>query len=229
MSEKKAVVLLSGGLDSTTVAALARSQGYTLLALSFDYGQRHRRELEAARAVAAHLRCERWLVVPLVLSQWGGSALTADIDVPKGRSMDEMQSAIPVTYVPARNTLFIAYGLAYAEASDADAIFIGVSAVDYSGYPDCRPEYVAKYQELMDLATKKTVEGGRIVLEAPLSGLSKSEIICLGLKLNAPYHLTWSCYEGGEQACGECDSCQLRLRGFAKAGIQDPIAYAPPK
>ena len=139
-----------------------------------------------------------------------------------------MESAIPATYVPARNTLFIAYGLAYAEAIDAEAIFVGVNAVDYSGYPDCRPEYVAKYRELIDLATKKTVEGGRIELKTPLIHLTKAEIIRLGMENGAPYHLTWSCYEGGEKACGQCDSCQLRLRGFQEAGLADPIAYTEP-
>lgn len=225
MVRPQAVILLSGGLDSTTVAAIARSEGYNLRAMAFDYGQRHGRELESARAVSEYLGCEEFVVVSLSLALWGGSALTADIEVPKSRNAEAMQAEIPVTYVPARNTLFIAYALSYAEATDAEAIFIGVNAVDYSGYPDCRPEYIAKYQELIDLATKKTVEGGRIELKAPLSGLGKGQIIQLGVKLGAPYHLTWSCYEGGDKACGACDSCQLRLRGFAEAGIEDPIEY----
>ncbi|MCL5263785.1 MAG: 7-cyano-7-deazaguanine synthase QueC [Chloroflexi bacterium] len=228
MSSARAVVLLSGGLDSTTVTAVAKNQGYELYALSFDYSQRHGRELEAARMVAQYFGCAQWHVIPLSLSLWGGSALTMDAEVPKGRSLEEMESAIPATYVPARNTLFIAYGLAYAEAIDAEAIFVGVNAVDYSGYPDCRPEYVAKYRELIDLATKKTVEGGRIELKTPLIHLTKAEIIRLGMENGAPYHLTWSCYEGGEKACGQCDSCQLRLRGFQEAGLADPIAYTEP-
>lgn len=228
MLQRKAVVLLSGGLDSTTTALIAKSQGYKLFTLTFDYGQRHKRELEAARSVAEYLSCDQLLVIPLALSLWGGSALTADIEVPKARSADEMQSDIPITYVPARNTLFIAYGLSYAEAIDAEAIFIGVNAIDYSGYPDCRPEYIAKYQELINLATKKTVEGGKIEIKTPLIDLAKAEIIRLGQKLGAPYHLTWSCYEGGEKACGRCDSCHLRLRGFAEAGVEDPIPYERP-
>jgi 7-cyano-7-deazaguanine synthase len=221
----KAIILLSGGLDSTTVAAIAKNEGYALRAMSFDYGQRHRRELDSARAVAGYLGCEQFVVVPLSLSLWGGSALTDDIEVPKSRTDEAMSSGIPITYVPARNTLFIAYALSYAEATDAEAIFIGVNAVDYSGYPDCRPEYIAEYQELINLATKKTIEGGVIELRAPLSGLSKAQIIQWGARLGAPYHLTWSCYEGGAVACGLCDSCQLRLRGFAEAGIEDPIEY----
>ncbi|MBI4317525.1 MAG: 7-cyano-7-deazaguanine synthase QueC [Chloroflexi bacterium] len=221
----KAVVLLSGGLDSATTLAVAKDEGYDLYGLSFEYGQRHIRELQAAEAVAKFYGCVEWHSVPLSLSLWGGSALTDQIEVPTDRSPADMEGGIPVTYVPARNTVFIAYGLAYAEAIDADAIFVGVNAIDYSGYPDCRPEYIHKFQELIDLATKKTVEGGKIELKAPLIGLDKAGIIRLGTRLGVPYHLTWSCYFGGEKACGRCDSCILRLKGFAEAGLVDPVGY----
>jgi 7-cyano-7-deazaguanine synthase len=226
---KRAIVLLSGGLDSATTLALACDAGYTVHALSFRYGQRHAVELEAARRVAAHFRVAEHLIADIDLRIFGGSALTADISVPKGRSLDEMSHDIPVTYVPARNTVFLSFALAYAETSGASDIFIGVNALDYSGYPDCRPQYIEAYERLANLATKASVEGKqRIEIHTPLIELGKAEIIRRGLALGVDYALTHSCYDPSPDgwACGQCDSCLLRLKGFAAAGVQDPVRYA---
>lgn len=220
---KKAIVLVSGGLDSATCLALAKEQGYACYALSFDYGQRSISELNAAKQVAAAVGVVDHKVVTLGMDALGGSALTdTSIDVPE----DETEG-IPVTYVPARNTVFLSYGLAWAEVLDADALFIGVNSLDYSGYPDCRPEFIEAYSNMMNLATKKGVEGGEIALKAPLIHLSKSEIIQTGTRFGVDYSLTVSCYQADETgaACGVCDSCRFRRQGFADAGIEDPTRY----
>ncbi|MBO9541533.1 7-cyano-7-deazaguanine synthase QueC [bacterium] len=219
---KKAVVLLSGGLDSTTCAYLAKSQGYEVYALSFDYGQRLVRELDSARAVAKAVGAAEHIVMKFDLTRWGGSALTqADLDVPTGRDVAEMEETIPVTYVPGRNILFLSFAASYAEAKGAEAIFIGVNALDYSGYPDCRPEFIQAYQEAVRLGTKAGVEGQPIRIETPLLHWTKAEIIQHGLAVGTDYGLTWSCYQGGEAPCGTCDSCLLRAKGFAEAGVTD--------
>lgn len=226
--KKKAVVLLSGGLDSTTVLGIAHHQGFELHTLSFDYGQRHQREIDAAHAVAQHYQVQQQQTVKIDLRAFGGSALTADLAVPHGRDIDLMQHEIPITYVPARNTIFLSFSLAYAEVVGANDIFLGINAIDYSGYPDCRPEYLEAYERMANLATKAAVQDGRrFQFHAPLLGMNKAEIVRQGTQLDVPYELTWSCYEGGERACGTCDSCILRLNGFAEAGIHDPIAYMP--
>jgi 7-cyano-7-deazaguanine synthase len=221
-----AIVLLSGGLDSTTVLAIAQRDAFTCHAISFDYGQRHRHELEAAAAVAARAGVSLQ-VIGVDLAAIGGSALTDDIAVPKGRDADEMAQGIPVTYVPARNTVFLALALAKAEAIGAFDLFIGVNAVDYSGYPDCRPEYVAAFESMANLATKAAVEGtGRFRVRTPLIAMSKAEIVRRGLSLGVDYALTTSCYDPTDQgSCGECDACTLRLRAFADVGETDPIRY----
>lgn len=225
---QKAVILLSGGLDSTTTLAIAHADGYELHALSFDYGQRHQREVEAANAVARHYGVVQQKTVQIDLRAFGGSALTADIDVPHGRSLEEMAYEIPITYVPARNTIFLSFALAYAEVNGANDIFLGINAIDYSGYPDCRPEYLEAYEHMANLATRATTQDGRAIqVRAPLLHMGKGEIVRRGMKLGVPYELTWSCYEGRELACGTCDSCLLRLAGFAEAGLRDPIAYEP--
>lgn len=224
----KAVVLLSGGLDSSTALAIAHQQGFELHTISFDYGQRHQREVEAASAIARHYHVIEQKTVHIDLRAFGGSALTADIAVPHGRAMQEMAHDIPITYVPARNTIFLSFALAYAEVSGSDSIFLGINAIDYSGYPDCRPEYLQAYEQMANLATKASVQDGRRVrIHAPLLRLSKADIIRKGVELGVPYHLTWSCYEGHELACGTCDSCLLRLAGFAEVGLSDPIHYQP--
>ncbi len=226
---KKAVVLLSGGLDSSTALAIAHQQGFELHALSFDYGQRHQREVDAAAAVARHYGVQYQKTITIDLRAFGGSALTADFDVPHSRSLEKMSQEIPITYVPARNTIFLSFALAYAEVTDANDIFLGINAIDYSGYPDCRPEYLEAYERMANLATKATTQDGRVFhIHAPLLRMNKAEIIHKGIELGVPYELTWSCYEGGELACGTCDSCLLRLNGFAEAGLQDPIAYQSP-
>lgn len=223
---RKAVVLLSGGLDSATAAAIAESEGYELLAISFDYGQRHFRELESARAVAKSLGASDHLVVSFDLRAIGGSALTADLDIPLDRDEEQMSSNIPVTYVPARNTIFLSFALAYAESVGAQDIFIGVSQVDYSGYPDCRQEFIQAFERMANLATKAGVEGtSRFRIHTPLINLTKAETIRRGLDLGVDYSLTWSCYAGAEHPCGRCDSCKLRVAGFAQAGAQDPLDY----
>jgi 7-cyano-7-deazaguanine synthase len=223
-----AVVLLSGGLDSATVAAVALREGFTVHALSFRYGQRHAVELAAAARVAAALKVASHRVVDIDLRAFGGSALTADVAVPKERSDAEMGAGIPITYVPARNTIFLSYALAFAEVLGASNIFIGVNALDYSGYPDCRPEYVAAFESMANLATRAGVEGNRLTIRAPLQHLTKAQIIQLGVSLGVDYALTSSCYDPGSdaEACGRCDSCKLRLRGFEQNNISDPIRYA---
>ncbi len=226
--KKKAVVLLSGGLDSTTVLAIAHQQAFELYTLSFDYGQRHQREVDAANAVARYYQVERQQTVTIDLRAFGGSALTADIAVPHGRDLDEMSQEIPITYVPARNTVFLSFALAYAEVIGANDIFLGINAIDYSGYPDCRPQYLQAYERMANLATKAATQDGRAFhFHAPLLYMSKADIVRKGTELAVTYELTWSCYEGGELACGTCDSCILRLNGFAEAGQQDPIKYMP--
>lgn len=227
MAGKKAVVLLSGGVDSATAMAVAARQGYEIYSLSFRYGQRHGIELAAAERVAAALGSKKHLVLDIDLTVFGGSALTARIDVPKGRSDSEISAGIPVTYVPARNTIFLSYALAWAEVLGAFDIFIGVTAVDYSGYPDCRPEFITALEVMANLATKAGVEGNKIRIHAPLLDLGKADIIRLGMILGVDYSLTHSCYDPGPggEACGECDTCKLRLKGFREAGIEDPAGY----
>ncbi|MBL4602452.1 MAG: 7-cyano-7-deazaguanine synthase QueC [Emcibacteraceae bacterium] len=225
---KKAVILLSGGLDSSTCVAIAKSQDFDVYGLSFRYGQRGSYELDAAAAVAKAMHIKKHVIIDIDLRAFGGSALTADIDVPKGRTTDEMEDEIPVTYVPARNTIFLSFALAYAETLQSDDIFIGVNALDYSGYPDCRPEYIASFQDMARLATKIGVENDQGVrINTPLIDMTKAEIIKLGLKLGVDYALTTSCYDPDEAgvACGECDSCLLRLKGFEQADKHDPIRY----
>jgi 7-cyano-7-deazaguanine synthase len=227
-NEKKAVVLSSGGLDSTTVMALARSEGYTIYSLSFRYGQRHALELEAAQRVALALGAKEHLIIPIDLGKIGGSALTDNMAVPKGREDLELLEEIPVTYVPARNTIFLSLALAWAEVLGAADIFIGVNALDYSGYPDCRPEYIEAFERLANLATKAGVEGKiKFRIQAPLIRLTKAEIIRKGLALGVDYSLTHSCYDPAPdgRACGQCDSCLLRKKGFREAGIPDPTRY----
>ena len=229
MTDKlKAVVLLSGGIDSSTTLAIARNMGFDLYALSFNYGQRHEIELHAARLIARHFGVSRHITLDIDLKLFGSSALTDDIDVPKSRNMAEMAHEIPVTYVPARNTIFLSYALAWAEVLESGDIFIGVNALDYSGYPDCRPEFIAAYERMAALATKAAVEGKqKLKIHAPLIRMTKAQIIRKGLELGVDYSLTHSCYDptGSGEACGECDSCLLRLRGFQNAGIRDPIRY----
>ncbi|MBN2217587.1 MAG: 7-cyano-7-deazaguanine synthase QueC [Pirellulales bacterium] len=230
MPSISAVILLSGGLDSATTAAIARSQGFELFALTVDYGQRHRHELSAAAWVARAIGVRRHVFVPVDLSLFGGSALTDAIEVPKDRPIDEMAQGIPITYVPARNTVLLALALGYAETVGASDLFLGVNAVDYSGYPDCRPDYLAKFAELANLATKAGVEGvSRFTIHAPLIDLTKAQIIRRGMELGVDYGLTHSCYDPDERgtSCGRCDACRLRLRGFAEAGFQDPLPYQP--
>lgn len=228
MELKKTVVLLSGGLDSTTTLAIAKAEGYAAHALTFRYGQRHEIEVQAAREIAQKLGAVQHVIVDIDLRLFGGSALTSNAPVPKGRSAEEMGSGIPITYVPARNTIFLSFALAWAEVLNAWDIYIGVNALDYSGYPDCRPEYIQAFERMANLATKAGVEGrGTLKIHAPLISLTKAQIIQRGLSLGVDYRLTTSCYDpapGGE-ACGQCDSCQLRLKGFKEAGAQDPIPY----
>jgi 7-cyano-7-deazaguanine synthase len=221
------VVLLSGGLDSTTVLAIAKRQGFTPYALSFDYGQRHIQELKAAEAVVAAQGAAKHVVARIDLREFGGSALTADIAVPKGRSPTARSQGIPITYVPARNTVFLSFALAWAETLGSSDIFVGVNALDYSGYPDCRPEYIAAFTSMANLATKAGVEGTQTLqIHTPLISLSKAQIVQEGLRLGVDYGLTSSCYDPGEDGkpCGACDSCLLRAKGFADAGVPDPLS-----
>ena len=231
-SGSPAVVLLSGGLDSTTVLAIARSEGFSVHALTFRYGQRHSVEVEAAKAIARRADVARHHVIDIDLGLFGGSALTADIAVPKDRDLAQSRAGakeIPVTYVPARNTIFLSYALALAEVVEASNIFIGVNALDYSGYPDCRPEYIQAFESMANLATRSGVEGRtRLTVRTPLISLTKAAIIRLGTSLGVDYAATTSCYDPGAngEACGRCDACQLRLKGFDEAGLDDPIDYA---
>lgn len=225
---KKAVVLLSGGLDSSTILAYAINQGFDIYAISFSYGQRHKFELEASRKVAEHFGVKDHKIANIDLRIFGGSALTAEIDVPKGRTEEEMEGEIPITYVPARNTIFLSFALAFAEVIGSNDIFIGVNAVDYSGYPDCRPEYIEAYEKMANLATKSGVQNDdRLTIHTPLIDLKKSEIIQMGLDLGVDYAITSTCYDPDEQGrpCGICDSCVLRLKGFSELGMKDPADY----
>jgi 7-cyano-7-deazaguanine synthase len=227
---KKAVVLLSGGLDSSVTLAVAHKQGYQVYALTFDYGQRHRREIKSAKKVAEHYKIRQHKILQIDLNQIGGSALTDErIDVPRGHRASEIRKSkdIPATYVPARNTILLSFALAYAEVVGADSIFIGANHIDYSGYPDCRPEYFDAYQRMANLATRAAVSGRQMSIEVPIIKLNKKEIVELGLSMSVPFELTWSCYQGGQMACGRCDSCVLRKAGFRDAGIADPIDYEP--
>ncbi len=226
---KRAVVALSGGLDSATALAICRRDGFEPFALSFRYGQRHEREIEAARQVARSLGAVEHRIAEIDLRVFGGSALTAEIDVPKQRSETEMGTGVPITYIPARNTIFLSYALAWAEVLGAQDIFLGVNAIDYSGYPDCRPEFIRAFENLANVATRAgSEEGARFRIHTPLISLSKAEIIREGVSLGVDYSLTHSCYDPTSDglACGRCDSCQLRLKGFREAGLRDPIRYA---
>jgi 7-cyano-7-deazaguanine synthase len=230
--KKEAVVLLSGGLDSATVAAIAASEGFAVHALSFSYGQRHSFELDAARRVAKSLQVAEHRVATIDLRIFGGSALTDDIDVPKGRNSAEMGDGIPVTYVPARNTIFLSFALAWAEVLGSSDIFIGVNALDYSGYPDCRPEFIRAFEQMANLATKAGVEGRQdLTIHAPLMHLTKAGIIRKGMELGVDYSLTSSCYDPAPDGrpCGQCDSCFLRRKGFSENGIDDPLPYPDPQ
>lgn len=227
-SARKAVVLSSGGIDSTTAMAIAKHEGFKIFSLSFFYGQRHAFELEAAQKVANAIGVTKHLVINIDLKQIGGSSLTDDMDVPKDRDEQEMTREIPVTYVPARNTIFLSFALAWAEVLKSSDIFIGVNAIDYSGYPDCRPEYIDAFERMANLATKAGVEGTtKIRIKTPLIRLTKAQIINKGIELGVDYALTHSCYDPSPQgqACGRCDSCQLRKKGFKEAGVLDPTQY----
>jgi 7-cyano-7-deazaguanine synthase len=232
MAGNNAVILLSGGIDSATAAAMAKKHGFELHALSYHYGQRHDRELESAKRVAAFLHATSHQVIRFDLRAIGGSALTDQIEVPKGRSESEISQGIPVTYVPARNTIFLSFALALAERIEAQDIFFGANQLDYSGYPDCRKEYIRAFEQMANLATKAGIEGkSRLTIRTPLLHMTKAEIIKTGLELGMDYGLTWSCYDPRPdgRACGLCDSCQLRLKGFKEAGAIDPITYAQVK
>ena len=228
MARNKAVILLSGGIDSATAAAIAQQDGFDLYALTFRYGQRHELEIKAAKRVAAWLRVRDHLTIDCDLRAIGGSALTDRIKVPKGRSASDMAHGIPITYVPARNTIFLSFGLAFAEKIEAPDIFFGANQLDYSGYPDCRDEYIRAFEKMANLATKAAVEGKiHLKIHTPLIQMTKAEIITHGTQLGLDYTLTWSCYDPNRdgKACGLCDSCQLRLKGFKEAGLTDPIRY----
>jgi len=227
VSEKKAVVLLSGGLDSTTVVAIAKKQGFAVYALSFDYGQNHKQELDSAARVAKELGVAQHTVVKVDLRSFGGSALTSDQPIPKHRSAAEIGQGVPVTYVPARNTVFLSLALAWAETLGATDLFLGVNALDYSGYPDCRPEFIDAFERMANLGTKMGAEGSHIRIHAPLISMTKKEIVQTGLSLGLDYSITTTCYDPAAtgEACGACDACLLRLKGFQEAGVPDPAAY----
>jgi 7-cyano-7-deazaguanine synthase len=223
-----AVVLLSGGLDSTTTLAIAKKKGFRVYTMTFNYGQRHQAEIEASRRVAERFGVAEHIIVDIDLTLFGGSALTSDLDVPKRRVVDEIGHGIPITYVPARNTIFLSFALAWAEVLRAEDIFIGVNALDYSGYPDCRPEYIEAYQRMADLATREGVEGRqKMTIHSPLIDLTKGQIVQRGIELGVDYSLTCTCYDPSPtgEACGECDACLLRLKGFAENGMKDPAPY----
>jgi 7-cyano-7-deazaguanine synthase len=227
MATPKAVILLSGGMDSATAAAVALDRGFEVYGLSFRYGQRHATELEAARRVAERLGVRRHVVLDIDLRAFGGSALTGDLEVPKNTPLERIGAAIPATYVPARNTIFLSFALAWAEVLGSADIFLGANALDYSGYPDCRPEYIEAYERMANLATRAGVEGSRFRIHTPLISLSKAEIVSLGTRLGVDYSLTWSCYDPTPDgtACGRCDACILRQKGFREAGMEDPASY----
>ncbi len=223
---KKAVCLISGGLDSCVTAFIAKNEGYEIYALSFNYGQRHGKEIQCAKNIASAVNAKKHVIFDIDLGQFGGSSLTdTSLELERDHKAEEIGKTIPSTYVPARNTVFLSIGLAFAEALDVEAVFIGATAMDYSGYPDCRLEYFEAFQKTADLATKKGVQGKSIKIKVPLLHLSKSEIIKKGLELGVPLDKTWSCYIGGDKACGRCDSCILRLKGFKEAGAKDPLEY----
>ena len=230
MDTTKAVVLLSGGLDSSTALAIAKSKGREVHALTVDYGQRHRREIEAAKKVAKHFRARGHKILKIDLKPIGGSALTdKSVAVPERRTMEEIGRGIPPTYVPARNTVLLGLALGYAEVVGADEVYIAANYLDASGYPDCRPEFYAAFREVARLGTKRGVEGRPIHIHTPLIHMTKADIVRRGAELGVPFELTWSCYHGRAKACGVCDSCQLRLKGFREAGLEDPIPYARPR
>jgi len=223
---KKAVCLISGGLDSAVTAYIAKKQGYEIYALSFRYGQRHDKEINCAKQIAKSIDVKKHIIFDLDLEKFGGSSLTdKKIDIEKDHKISEIGKKIPTTYVPARNIIFLSIALGFAETIDAEAIFIGATSVDFSGYPDCRPEFFKTFKKMANVGTKKGVEGKKIEINTPLINLSKSEIIKKGQELGVPFEKTWSCYQGKEKACGQCDSCLLRLKGFKEARIKDPIAY----
>jgi 7-cyano-7-deazaguanine synthase len=225
-----AVILLSGGLDSAVTLAKAKEEGYKLSPISFDYGQRHRKELESAKKIVEYYEINEHKIMKIDLAQIGGSALTdMKIKVPELREEDKIKENIPETYVPARNTILLSLALGYAEVVGASSVFIGVNSLDYSGYPDCRLEFLEAFQKVAELGTKCGVDGTPITIQYPLISMTKAEIVKEGIRLNAPLHLTWSCYKGGDIACGKCDSCILRLKGFSEAGLKDPIKYEEDK
>lgn len=223
--KKKAVCLISGGLDSAVTSFIAKSRGYEIYAITFRYGQRHAKEISSSKLITDSLNSKKHIYFDIDLSQFKGSSLFDNSIEIEENKLEKIGKKIPSTYVPARNTIFLSIALAFAEVEKADAIFIGVTATDYSGYPDCRPEYIKSYQKMANLATKRAVEGRPVKIMTPLIDLSKSEIIKKGIKLKVPFEKTWSCYRGGKKACGKCDSCKLRLKGFKKAGYVDPLEY----
>ena len=223
--EKKAVCLISGGLDSCVTAYIAKKLDYNIYSLSFKYGQQHNKELDCAKIISSELKAKNHTVFKLNINIFGGSSLFKGEFKNTKKDISEIGKTIPSTYVPARNTIFLSISLAYAETINANAIYIGVTSEDYSGYPDCRPDYIKSFQNLANIATKKSIENGKILIKAPLIHLSKAEIIRKGFKLNVPFNKTWSCYKGGKKACGQCDSCLLRLKGFKESNLKDPINY----
>lgn len=225
MGQKRAVVLLSGGLDSATTLAIAKDKGYKIFSLTFDYGQRHNKELDSAKKIAEYYEVEEHLIIKIELDKIGGSSLTdKNMEIEK-RSLNEIKMNIPNTYVPGRNTIFLSFALSWAEILGANAIFIGANSVDFSGYPDCRPEFFSVFEKVFELGTKIGIEGKKIKILTPIIEMSKSEIIKKGATLSVPFELTWSCYAGRDKACGNCDSCKLRLKGFEEIGLKDPIEY----